>query len=78
MKSKLAHKDLYQASIGVIRLRISELQAEDIQTKVILLELRKDWEDIDSPLHYRSLLYVPELIAKKQIGKYHNNLLVRN
>ena len=74
---EVAAESPYQASIGGIRLKLVELQAEDSQARKIRAEkLGRNWEDFDGILHQQGLLYIPEIIRTKLISRYHNDLLV--
>ena len=69
-------KSPYQASIGDMRLRLVELQAEDGQVRKIRAEkLGGNWEDSDRILHHQGLPYVPEIIRTELISRYHDNPL---
>ena len=77
-RQELAAESPYQASIGSMRLRLVELQAEDGQERKIRVEkLDGNWEDSDRILHHQGLLYVPEIIRTELISRHHNNPLAR-
>ena len=66
----------YQASIGGMRLRLVELQAEDGQARKIRAEkLGGNWEDSDGILHHQGLPYVPEIIRTELISRHHDDPL---
>lgn len=74
---KLAHKSTYIISIGVIRMRFSKLQDNDIRVKKLSLKkLSKSWKNIVKILHYQDLPYIPKIIYFKLINKYYNISLV--
>ena len=73
---KLAAVGPYQASIGGMRLRLEELQAEDGQVRKIRVEnLNGNWEDFDGILHYQGLPYVSKIIRTELIIMYHDDTL---
>ena len=48
-----------------MRLKLQELQEEDVQAQKIIAEVgREDWEDIDGVLHHQGLPFVPEIISQ--------------
>ena len=74
---ELAAKNSYKASIGGIRLRLVELQAEDGQTRKIRAEkLGGNCEDSDRILYHQGLPYVSEIIKTELISRYHDVPLV--
>ena len=76
---KLAAKSTYQASIGGIRLRLVELQAENGQVQKIKAEkLDRNQKDSNEILHYQSLPYIPEIIKIELISRHYNDLLAEH
>ena len=71
-------KKLYKISIDGMRLRLTEVNANNQQAKEIKAEttIKKDKDDVDKVLHFQGLLYIPEIIYIELISQYHNNLLV--
>ena len=75
-RQELAAEGLYKASIGGMRLRLVELQAEDGQTRKIRAEkLGRSWEDSNEILHHQGLPYVLEIIKTELISMHHNDPL---
>ena len=73
---KLGDKGPYQASIGVIRLRLQELQESNSKAQEIKVAgLKEGWEKIDRVLHYQRLPYMPRIVCSKLISKHHNDSL---
>ena len=67
----------YQASIGGIRLRLVELQAENCRAREIRAEkLGGNWKDFNGILHHQGLPYVPEIIKTDLISRRYDDLLV--
>ena len=59
-----------------MRLRLHKLQAEDKHAyKLRAEQLVKDWEDIDTVLHYQGFSYVPEIIRMELISRHHDDPL---
>ena len=57
---------MYKASIGSMRLRLSELQKSDDKAQKIRTEGLKDaYKEIDRVLHYQRLPFVLETIQTK-------------
>ena len=63
-QAELADENLYKASIGGMRLRLSELQESDPETQELKSkeQLPDGWEDIDGILYHQGLPFVPETI----------------
>ncbi len=78
LHGELAKERPYQqASIERLRLRLSELQAEDQRAWEIRKQgLKNGWEDIKVVLHRESLLYLPEIIRTEIISRHHDDPLV--
>ena len=74
---ELADKNLYKASIGGIRLRLSELQESDPEVQELKSKehLPDGWEDIDGVLYHQGLPFVPEAIRTKIISRHHDDPL---
>ena len=69
-QAKLADKNPYKASIGGIRLRLSELQesnpeAQELRSKK---QLPDGWEEIDGVLYHQGLPFVPKAIQTEIIS----------
>ena len=78
LQSSIAHDDLY-ASIGGMNLRLSELQDNNEEAKVLRAEgLLEGWEDVEGVHQYQGLPYVPEIIRSEVISRHHNDLLARH
>ena len=75
--AELADENPYKASIGGMRLRLSELQESDQEAQELKSkeQLPDGWEDIDRVLHHQELLFVPEVIRTKLISRHHNDPL---
>lgn len=50
--TKLVSKGLYKVNLGGICLRLTELQANNQQTKEIKAEIKDGWENINEMLHF--------------------------
>ena len=75
-RQELAAEGPYKASIGGMRLRLVELQAEDGQARKIRAEkLGRNWEDSNRILHHQGLPYVPEIIKTGLISRHHDDPL---
>ena len=73
---ELAVEGSYQASIGGMKLRLVELQAENSQAQKIRAEkLGGNLEDSDEILQYQGLPYVLEIIKTELISRHHDNPL---
>ena len=77
-QAKLANENFYKASIGGMRLRLSELQESDPEAQKLKSkeQLPDNWEDIDGVLYHQGLSFVPEAIQTEIISRYHDDLLV--
>ena len=78
LRRELASEDPYKASIGGMRLRLHELQAEDKQARKLRADQQlgqQGWDDIDGVLHHQGLPYVPEIIRTELISRHHDNPL---
>ena len=78
-RAELADEDPYKASIGDIRLRLSELQESDPEAQELKSkeQLPNGWEDIDGVLHHQGLSFVPETIQIELISRHHDDPLAR-
>ncbi len=77
IRSKLADKGPYTASIGGMRMRLPELQDDDKEAMKLRSEgLSEGWEDIQQVLHYQGLPYIPKVIRSELISRHHDNPLV--
>ena len=73
---ELANKGPYTASIGGMKMRLSELQDDDKEAKTLRSErLPEGWEDIEQVLHFQGFLYIPKVIRSELIGKHYNDPL---
>ena len=73
---ELEAEDPYQTSIGGIRLRLVELQAENGQARKIgAEELSGNWENSDRILHHPGLPYNLEIIRTRLISRHHDHPL---
>ncbi len=76
IRSELADKVPYTASIGGMRMRLPELQDDDKEAMQLRSEgLLEGWEDIEQVLHYQGLPYVPKVIRLELISRHHNDPL---
>ncbi len=63
-------------SIGVIRMKLLELQDNNKETKKLKTERQpKGYENIEKVFYYQSLTYTPKIIYSKLISRHYNNLL---
>ena len=69
-QAELADENLYKASIGGMRLRLSELQESDPEAQELKSKekLPDGWEDINGVMYYQGLPLVPEAIRAKLIS----------
>ena len=76
LRGELADEQPYRASIGGMRLRLPELQAEDKVAREIREKgLKEGWEEIDGVLHREGLPYLPEIIRTEIISRHHDDPL---
>ena len=70
----------YQVSIGAMRLRLSELQENDKETKLLKdsADLPEGWENVEGVLQYQGLPYILEIIRSEVISRHHDDLLVEH
>ena len=73
----MAFESLY-ASVGGMRLRLSELQENDKEAKLFrgFAGLPEGWKDVERVLQYQRLLYVPAIIRSELISCHHNDPLI--
>ena len=73
-------RDSPYASIGGMRLRLSELQENDDKVKLFRgsADLPEGWKDVKGVLQYQGLQYVPKIIRSKVISRHHNNPLAEH
>lgn len=78
IRGELDNKSLYNISIGGIKMRLSELQDNDKETKKLRSAelLPEGYKDIKEVLHYQGLSYVPKVICAQLISRHHDNFLV--
>ena len=75
-QAKLGDEDLYRVNISAMRLRLSELQESDNETRKIRAEgLKDDYAEVDGVLHHQGLLFVPDAIQTELISRYHDDPL---
>ena len=76
-RAELGAEGPYQVSIGAMRLRLSELQENDNEAKLLRgsADLPEGWEDVEGVLQYQGLPYVPEIIRSEIISRHHNDHL---
>ena len=76
-RTELDAKGPYQVSIGAMRLRLSELQENDDEAKLLRgsADLPEGWEDVEGVLQYQGLPYVPEIIRSEVISRHHDDPL---
>ena len=73
-RAKLGAEGPYRVSIGVMRLRLSELQESDDEAWKIRAEgLMSNYEEVDGVLHHQGLPFVLEAIRTKFISWHHND-----
>ncbi len=76
LRSELADKGPYTASIGGMRMRLPKLQDDDKEAmKLRSEELPEGWEDIEQVFHYQGLPYVPKVIRSELTSKHHDDPL---
>ena len=78
IRAELANENSYKASIGSIRLKLSELQESDLEAQELKLkkQLPDGWEDINRVLYYQRLPFVSEVIQTELINQHHDDPLV--
>ncbi len=65
-----------QASIGGLKLRLPEQQAEDQEARKIREQgLKEGWEEIEEVLPHQGLPYMSEIVRTKLISRHHNDPL---
>ncbi len=76
IRSKLADKGPYTASIGSMRMRLPKLQDDDKKAmKLKSKGLSEGWEDIEQVLYYQGLPYVPKVIRSELISRHYDDPL---
>ena len=65
------------ANIGGMRLRLSKLQDNDEEAKLLrgFVGFLEEWEDVERVFQYQRLLYVLEIICFMVISCQHNDFL---
>ena len=78
LQSDIAWDSPYIANIRSMRLRLSELQENDKEAKLLRgsASFSEDWKDVNGVLQYEGLPYIPEIIRSEVISRHHNDLLV--
>ncbi len=77
VRSGLANKGPYTASIGGMKTRLPELQDDNKEAKKLRSDgLSEGWKDIEEVLHYQGLLYVLKVIRSELISTYHDDPLL--
>ena len=74
---ELANENPYKASIGGMRLRLSELQESDEEARKIRVEGLNGYEEINEVLYHQGLPFVPETIRTEIINRHHDDPLAR-
>ena len=74
-RTELADENPYKASIGGIRLRLSELEELDEEARKIRAESLGGYEEVDGVLHHQGLPFVPEIIQTELISRHHDEPL---
>ena len=76
-RTELADENPYKASIGGMRLRLSELQESDPEAQELKSkeQLPDGGEDINGVLHHQKLAFVPEVIYTELISQYYDDPL---
>ena len=72
---ELADENAYKASIGGMRLRLSELQESDEEARRIRAEGLNGYEELDGVLYHQGLPFVPEAIRTEIISRHHDDPL---
>ena len=69
-QAELADENTYKASIGGMRLRLSELQESDLEAQELKFKEHPPdgWEDINGVLYHQGLPFVLEAIRTKIIS----------
>ena len=75
-QTELADENPYKASIGGMRLRLSELQESDEEAQRIRAEGLNGYKELDGVLYHQRLPFVPEAIQTEIINRHHNDPLV--
>ena len=77
-RAELADENPYKASIGRMRLRLSEVQESDPKAQKLKSkeQLPDGLENIDRVLYHKGLLFVPKVIWTEFISPHHDNPLV--
>ena len=76
--NKLVKEFFYKASIGSMKLRLSELKKSDDKAwKIRVKKLKDIYEEVDGVLYYKELFFISEAIWIKLISRYHNDPLAR-
>ena len=77
LRTEIALENPY-ASVGGMRLQLSELQDNDEEGKLFrsFVRLSEGWEDVEGVLRYQGLIYVLAIIRSEVISRHHNNPLV--
>ena len=58
-----------------MKLKLQELQEEDVEAQKIRTKKRESWEEIDGVLHHQGLPYILKLIKTELISRHYDDLL---
>ena len=72
-RAKLASKRLYKAGIGNMRLRLQELQENNLEAQE--LRLKDGYQEVDKVLHHKGLPFIPEAIRMELISRHYDDPL---
>lgn len=61
--------------MGDIRLRLSKLQENDLETRKFTENLPEGWKDIKNIFYYQNLPYISEIICFQIISHHYNDPL---
>ena len=77
LRNNIARDSLYIANIEGMRLRLSELQENDEETKLFreAARLPEGWKEVEEVFQYRGLPYVLEIIRSEVISRHHDDPL---
>ena len=78
-QAKLGAEGPYQVRIGVMRLKLLELQESDNEARKIRAEgLKDNYEEVDRVLHHQGLPFISKAIWIELISQHFNNLLAEH
>ena len=74
--AKLGDECPYPISIGIIHLRLQELQESNSKAqKIRVAGLQEGWKELDKILHYQGLPYVPKIVRLELINRHYDDPL---